>query len=184
MTDFLFRCTHTALAQGLTKAQVHIQPTSRTRMCHLVASAVPDLFDTSIHFISFLIISLITLLFLMPYTFNFHDVVDKCPAYFRSGPWHPGRERASHTIKASHGPRVRSEERAKKNNGKPKWKSNRTDGAIQVSKGSGNVETSKTGISDLENLRAETSSENQESVQMGQVCVTETSLIHKERLTE
>ena len=62
-----------------------------------------------------------------------------------------------------------------------KWESNGTEGAIQVSKGSGNDETSKKGISDLENLRAETSSENQESVQMGQVCVAETSLIHKER---
>ena len=45
-------------------------------MCHLVVSAVPDLFDFSIHFFSFLI-SLITLLFLLPDTFNFHDVVDK-----------------------------------------------------------------------------------------------------------
>ena len=52
-------------------------------MCHLVVSAVPDLFDFSIHFISFLIISLITLLFLLPDTFNFRDVVDKYPAHFR-----------------------------------------------------------------------------------------------------
>ena len=52
-------------------------------MCHLVVSAVSDLFDTSIHFLSHLIISLITLLVLLPYTFNFHDVVDKYPAYFR-----------------------------------------------------------------------------------------------------
>ena len=52
-------------------------------MCHLVVSAVPHLFDTSIQFLSFIIISLITLLFLLPYTFNFHDVVDKYPAYFR-----------------------------------------------------------------------------------------------------
>ena len=36
-----------------------------------------DLFDFSIHVISFLIISLITLLFLLPDTFNIHDVVDK-----------------------------------------------------------------------------------------------------------
>ena len=41
--------------------------------------------------------SLITLLFLLPDTFNFHDVVDKYPAYFRWGPWHLGRERASYT---------------------------------------------------------------------------------------
>ena len=46
-------------------------------MCHLVVSAVPDLFDP------FLIISLITLPFLLPDTFEFHDVVDKYPAYFR-----------------------------------------------------------------------------------------------------
>ena len=43
--------------------------------------------------ISFLIISLINLLFLVPDIFNFLDVVDKYPAYFRWGPWHPGRER-------------------------------------------------------------------------------------------
>ena len=46
-------------------------------------SVASDLFDFSIHFIPFLIITLITLLFLLPYTFNFHDVVDKYPAYFR-----------------------------------------------------------------------------------------------------
>ena len=40
-------------------------------------SVASDLFDFSIHFISFLIISLITLLFLLPDTFNFHDVVDE-----------------------------------------------------------------------------------------------------------
>ena len=45
---------------------------------------VSDLFDFSIHFFSFfIIISLITLLFLLPDTFNFHDVVDKYPVYFR-----------------------------------------------------------------------------------------------------
>ena len=54
------------------------------------------------------------------------------------------------------------------------------EGAIHVSKGSGNSEILKTVISDLENLKSETSPENQESVQMGQVCVTETSLIHEE----
>ena len=46
-------------------------------------SVASDLFDFSTHFISFLTISLITLLFLLPDTFNFHDVVDKYPAYFR-----------------------------------------------------------------------------------------------------
>ena len=65
-------------------------------MCHLVVSAVPDLSDFSIHFFSFVIISLITLLFLLPDTFNFQDVVGKHPVHFRRGPWHPGRERSSH----------------------------------------------------------------------------------------
>ena len=48
-----------------------------------VVSVASDLFNFSIHFISFLIVSLITLLFLLPDTFNFHDVVDKCRAHFR-----------------------------------------------------------------------------------------------------
>ena len=46
-------------------------------------SVASDLFDFSIHFISFLIISLITFLFLLSDTFNFLTVVDKYPAYFR-----------------------------------------------------------------------------------------------------
>ena len=44
-------------------------------MC--AVSVASDLFDFSIHFISFLIISLITLLFLLPDTFNFLNVADK-----------------------------------------------------------------------------------------------------------
>ena len=40
----------------------------------------------------------------------------------------------------------------------------------------GNGKTLKTGISDLENLESETSPENQEPVQMGQVSI----LIHEE----
>ena len=64
-----------------------------------VASVVSDLFDISNHFFPFLIISLITLLFLLPDTFNFHDVVDKYPAYSWWGPWHSGRERASHRFR-------------------------------------------------------------------------------------
>ena len=47
-------------------------------------------------------------------------------------------------------------------------------------KGSGNGKTLKKGISDIENLKSETSMENQESVQMGQVCITETLLIYEE----
>ena len=48
-----------------------------------VVSVASDLFDFSFYFISFLIISLITLLFLLPDIFNFLNVVDKYPAYFR-----------------------------------------------------------------------------------------------------
>ena len=49
---------------------------------------VSDLFDLSIHFISYLFISLIFFLFLLPYTllpytFYFRDVVDNMPAHFR-----------------------------------------------------------------------------------------------------
>ena len=46
-------------------------------------SVASDLFDFSLHFISFFIISLITLLFLLPDTFTFLNVVDKYLAYFR-----------------------------------------------------------------------------------------------------
>ena len=52
-------------------------------MCHLVVSAVLDLCDSAIHSSPSPTIPLITLLFLLPDTFNFHDVVDKYPAYFR-----------------------------------------------------------------------------------------------------
>ena len=93
----LCRCTHTV---WLTFESLLI-PWSSSWFMRAV-SVASDLFDFSIQFISFLIITLITLLFLLPDTFNFHDVVDKYPAYFRWGPWHPGRERASHT----HSPRT------------------------------------------------------------------------------
>ena len=46
-------------------------------------SVASDLFAFSHHFISFLILSLITLLFLLPDTFIFLNVVDKYPAHFR-----------------------------------------------------------------------------------------------------
>ena len=89
-------------------------------------------------------------------------------------------------IKASHGPRVslsitgrgKGNENDGKCTGRFLWTG---EGAIQVSKGSGNGKTLKTGISDLENWKSETSPANLESVQMGQVCITETSLIHEER---
>ena len=95
-----FPCSHdrTLLFSRADKSSGSHSSPHRTRMSHLVVSAVPDLFDTSIHFFSFLIISLITLLFLLPDKFNFHDVVDQYLAYFRWGPWHSGRERASHML--------------------------------------------------------------------------------------
>ena len=52
-------------------------------------------------------------------------------------------------------------------------------GVIQVSKDSGNCETLKMGISSLETFESETSSEDQESAQMGQFCIIETPLIHE-----
>ena len=42
-----------------------------------------DLFDLSIHLISYLFISLIFLPFLLPYTFYFFDVVDHNHAHCR-----------------------------------------------------------------------------------------------------
>ena len=44
---------------------------------------VSDLFDLSIHFISYLFISFIFLLFLLLYAFYLFDVVDNKPAQFR-----------------------------------------------------------------------------------------------------
>ena len=76
-------------------------------------------------------------------------------------------------IKASHGPRVnpqlQAQEKVKKTLESPK------DPSF-----SGNGKTLKTGVSDLENFKSETNLENLESVQMGQVCITETSWIHEE----
>ena len=64
------------------------------RACVISLCVASDLFDTSIHFFSFLFISLITLFFLLPDNFNFHDAADKYPAHS----WHPGRERSSHKL--------------------------------------------------------------------------------------
>ena len=61
---------------------------------------VSDLFDFSIHFISLLFISLIFLLFLLPYTFHFLNVVDHKPAHFRWGAWHLCREELLHRLSA------------------------------------------------------------------------------------
>ena len=54
-----------------------------------------DLFDFSLHFISFLIISLITLHFLLPFTFYFLDVVGYNHAHFRWGGGSPGQKNSS-----------------------------------------------------------------------------------------
>ena len=72
-----------------------------THMCHLLFWLL-SLLDISIHFFFLISISLITLFFLLPDNFNFHDVVDKYPAHFRWGPWHPGPERPSHMISTLH----------------------------------------------------------------------------------
>ena len=61
-------------------------------------------------------------------------------------------------------PSITGKGKSEENNGKSKGKSKGTKGAIQCSKGSGNGKTSKTGISGLDNLKSETSSETQESV--------------------
>ena len=53
--------------------------------------------DNSIHFSFLTVVSLITLFFLLPVNFVFQDVVAESPVHLRRGPWHPGRERASHT---------------------------------------------------------------------------------------
>ena len=88
LTVFLVRCTkHSGSSLSLHSSH---SPSM------LAVSVASDLFDFSLHFISFLIISLITLLFLLPDTFTFFNVVDKYPAYFRWGLWHPGREQLLH----------------------------------------------------------------------------------------
>ena len=56
-------------------------------------SVASDFFDFSTHFVSFRIISLITLLFLLLDTFSFFYVVDKYPAFFRLRFWHLGRQK-------------------------------------------------------------------------------------------
>ena len=81
----LFRCTHTVAqvwvsVHPIVTFMVH----AHCERCFCSLRLLPSL--------HLLIISLITLLFLMPDIFNFLNVVDKYPAYFRWGPWHPGRE--------------------------------------------------------------------------------------------
>ena len=87
---------HTA-PQSFQNCQTTAAPQTQTRHALSRVSFIPwlsscfmrtvsfacDLFDFSLHFISFFIISLITLLFLMPDIFNFFNVVAKYPAYIR-----------------------------------------------------------------------------------------------------
>ena len=58
------------------------------------------------------------------------------------------------------------------------WKIRRTVHRIQRCQRLRQRQNSKTDISGHENLKSETSSETQESVQMGQVCTTDTSWTH------
>ena len=90
----LFRCTHTVWL----KFESSFIPWSTWWFMHAVSVA---------SVLSIIIISLMTLLVLLSHTFNLHDVVEKYPAYFRWGPWHPGRERASHRLWAQRPPHYR-----------------------------------------------------------------------------
>ena len=68
--------------------------------------------------------------------------------------------------------------KGKENNAKSTEKSHGTKGAIQGSKSSVKGKLSTIGISGLDNLKSETSSETQDSMKMGQVCFTDSSWIH------
>ena len=60
--------------------------------------------------------------------------------------------RQAKVIKASHGPTVSPQSQEEEKVKKTTEKSKRNKGAIQISKGSGNGKTPKTGTSSLENL--------------------------------
>ena len=89
LTVFLDSCTYTV-------AQVCALFTPSSSSCFM--RTLSDLFDFSIHLISYLFISLIFLLFLLPYTFYFLDVVDNKPALFRWGAGPPGQKELSHRL--------------------------------------------------------------------------------------
>ena len=73
--------------------------TSRGSWIHARSFMARACHDISIHFISFLTFSPIVLSFLLTINFIFDDVVDKFPVHTRWwGPWHSGRERASHRL--------------------------------------------------------------------------------------
>ena len=63
-----------------------------------VSCTLSDLFDLSIHFMSYLFISLIFLLFLLPYTFYFLDVVDNKPAPLPLRSWPLGQKELFHRL--------------------------------------------------------------------------------------
>ena len=99
----------------------------------------------------------------------------------------PACNRLAKANRTSHGPRAslesQAKERVKRTKEKTKGLSKGTKSENKGSKGakgSCKGETSKTGISSLENLKSETCSESQESVQVGQVYATDTSWIHEE----
>ena len=95
----------------------------------------------------------------------------------------PASNRLAKANRASHGRRVKAKERVKrtKENPKdcPKEPRVRTKDP-KAPKAHAKVKTSETGISGLENLNSEACSENEESVQMGQVHTADTSWIHEE----
>ena len=83
----------------------------------------------------------------------------------------PACNRLAKAIRPSHGPRVSPQSQAKVR--VKRTRKNPKDS--KVPQAQAKAKTSKTGISGLETVQSETSSGTQESVQMRQVCTTETS---------
>ena len=86
-------------------------------------------------------------------------------------------KRLAKAIRAS--PRVNLQSQAKERSQKTKKNPKDIPRDPKVSKAHARVKTSKTGISGLENLKTETSSETQESEQLGQVHNTDTSWMER-----
>ena len=91
VTVFLDRCTHTV-------AQVRVLFTPSSSSCFI--RTLSDLFDLSMHFISYLFISLFFLLFLHLETFCFLNVVDIKSAHFRLGAGPPWPKQILHRSRA------------------------------------------------------------------------------------
>ena len=87
LTVFLDSCTQT-------EAQVCALFTPSSSPCFM--RVLSDVFDFSSLFISYLFISLLFLLFLLPCTFYFLDVVDHNHAHFRWGAGSPGQKELFH----------------------------------------------------------------------------------------